>query len=292
MKLIEITKLTGAKRLHRKYEVLNGEKFTPSFPFEYEKDSNYIFEFKSDFEDDFKKEVEEYKQVQIKEQSVEMRKVNKTSVIEVAQEQGSDKLVKSRLGAVTASDTPLTNKGFKIPTYWSYVYKKVAESIRAEKGIKKEAYSNETLDRGNELEPFARERYTEKTGVEIIEKGFMKAKNMMVGASPDGIAIDENMNAINIEIKSVFLQTYLAQIDRNKVVESYFQQMQIQMFILNVDMTHMLIQCQEEGLIDLPLIIVEVPRDEVFISNAIDTIKEFEKDFKMVESKFNENNQQ
>ncbi len=50
------------------------------------------------------------------------------------------------------------------------------------------------------------------------------------------------------------------------------------MYVLDIDLTHFLVQCQETD--GLKLIIREVNRDEEYISNMVETIKDFEKDFK------------
>jgi hypothetical protein len=110
-----------------------------------------------------------------------------------------------------------------------------------------------------------------------VQKGFVKAKSLMFGASPDGITTDEDFNTINIEIKNVTLPRYIAELHSKAVSKEYNTQVQVQMSILNIDKTHFLVSCQETD--KLPLLINEIERDEIFISNMIETIKEFERDF-------------
>jgi hypothetical protein len=111
-----------------------------------------------------------------------------------------------------------------------------------------------------------------------VQKGFVKAKSLMFGASPDGITTDEDFNTINIEIKNVTLPRYIAELHSKAVSKEYNTQVQVQMSILNIDKTHFLVACQETD--QLPLMINKIERDEIFISNMIETIKEFEREFK------------
>lgn len=53
------------------------------------------------------------------------------------------------------------------------------------------SFSSAAADRGNELEPWAREKYIEKTGIKIIEHGFWESdSNPLHGCSPDGSTED------------------------------------------------------------------------------------------------------
>lgn len=56
----------------------------------------------------------------------------------------------------------------------------------------KDKYTNEDLDRGNELEPLARELYELRTGTKVIEIGFVTNDEIskVGGASPDGDVVD------------------------------------------------------------------------------------------------------
>jgi len=59
-------------------------------------------------------------------------------------------------------------------------------------GLSSEPFSgNAATDRGNELEPWAREAYIKKTGTKIIEHGFWESDlNPLHGCSPDGVTED------------------------------------------------------------------------------------------------------
>ncbi len=275
MDLIKSNKLTGAKRLHRKYEL----DFMDGFIFseDHEMDSN-IIEFKSDSEPLFLKEIEEYREVQKKGLIKELRPLQVISVKDATLEQGTSEWLEARAGIITASNTPFDSKGKKIPTYENYVDKKVAEAYFVEMGITKEpTHNSEVMDLGHSLEPLAIANYEKRTGNKVVSKGLVVGELVRIGASTDGITTDSDFNKINIEIKSVFLSTYLSHLSREELTKKYYAQMQVQMFVLNIDVTHLLVQCQETDTVDL--IITEVVRDEEYISNLIETLSCFQSDF-------------
>jgi len=276
MNLIKATKQTGGKRLYRKYIIDNMGDYV--FDKDHTLDGN-IIEFESTLEADFLESIEKYREEQKEKLVKELRKEQIPEVLDATHDQGTDEWLKARIGMITASSTPFTIKGTKIPTYDAYVDKKVAEKFLLEHGIIKESgVKNDATNLGHELEPRAIELYEKKTGNKVVSKGLVVGKDIMLGASTDGITTDSDFNKINIEIKSVFLSTYLAELTRGELVKRYYAQMQVQMYILDIDMTHFLVQSQDTDKVDL--IIREVSRDEEFIYNMIETVKCFEADFK------------
>lgn len=64
-------------------------------------------------------------------------------------------------------------------------------SQRMEEFEPSESFENESMQRGHELEPFAREYISNYVGVEFIETGWLQSKeNELLGLSPDGITED------------------------------------------------------------------------------------------------------
>lgn len=54
-----------------------------------------------------------------------------------------------------------------------------------------ESFENEAMQRGHELEPFARTYISDYVGVEFIETGWLQSEeNELLGLSPDGITLD------------------------------------------------------------------------------------------------------
>ena len=98
----------------------------------------------------------------------------------------------------------------------------------------KEKYSNEDLERGNELEPLARELYELRTEQKVAEIGFVTDEEIskVGGASPDGDVLDTDGL---VEIKSFADQKHFELICEQKekgtfVIESkYLWQMQQQL---------------------------------------------------------------
>ena len=281
---INLTKITGkAKRGYRLYEI--EPLFIPSF--EVETEENTIL-FKSEFEDMLKEEVKVENKKRLDKFLLSQRKNNKPlSVKEVFVEQGSKEWLLLRKGLVTASKPCFDSKGKPIPTFNEYVNKKVADKFESEilgealinEELEKE-FKNEAMQNGNDLELKAIARYEEITGNEVVHKGFIQADNF--GVSHDGITTDSNFNKVNIEVKNLITSTYLSQVLYGTAEKRYYAQMQMQMYTLDCDLTHLVIQCQREEVlgVEMELLIVEVKRDEEFIMNMINTLKMFDNEFK------------
>lgn len=79
----------------------------------------------------------------------------------------------------------------------SLVWEKLSEKYSS---ANKEQFASVHLDRGNELEPQARELYQLETGNEVVEVGFITDDKIskVGGASPDGLVNDDGL----LEIKS------------------------------------------------------------------------------------------
>lgn len=284
---IQLSKITKiAKNGSRCYKL--EPFFEPSFKFEFHKDSDNIIIFPSKFEEVLKDEVEAENKKRLEQYLVEQRPNNKPrEVNEVFVEQGTQEWLLLRKGLVTASKPCFDIKGNPIPTFNEYVNKKVADKFEAElmgeeliiEDAEKE-FKNEAMKNGNALEDIAIERYEKQTGNKVVKKGFVTADGF--GVSHDGITTDEDFNKINIEVKNLITSSYLSQVMYGTAEKRYYAQMQMQMYVLNCDLTHLLVQCQrEEKLgVKMELLIVEVERNEEFIMNMIDTLALFEKEFK------------
>lgn len=61
------------------------------------------------------------------------------------------------------------------------------------------SFINDAMERGNNLEPFARDYISEYTGLEFKETGWLQSKkNELLGISPDGIT-DDNFHSCEIK---------------------------------------------------------------------------------------------
>lgn len=112
----------------------------------------------------------------------------------------------------------------------SLVWEKLSEKYSS---ANKEQFASVHLDRGNELEPQARELYMLETGKEVTEVGFITDDEIseVGGASPDGLVNDDGL----LEIKC-FADTkhFKALVDFKKtgafdIEPQYIWQMQQQM---------------------------------------------------------------
>jgi hypothetical protein len=100
-------------------------------------------------------------------------------------QQGSQEWLKARLSVPSASNFSkiLTTKGTPSTQAKAYVDALVAEAITGESTYVK---VTDAMQRGTELEPYARDRYILETGNQVQEVGFCLHDDYQAGASPDG----------------------------------------------------------------------------------------------------------
>lgn len=112
-------------------------------------------------------------------------------------QQGSDEWLKARCGVVTAScfkDVLASGRnGAESKTRKSYLYDVACERVT---GNPTESYTNSFMERGHQLEEVARQLYTERTGNDVKQFGFIRKNNL--GYSPDGVVGENGL----IEIKT------------------------------------------------------------------------------------------
>jgi hypothetical protein len=107
-------------------------------------------------------------------------------------EQGTEDWFKIRWGKIggTGSQGLFVNSD----TLLLQVLSQVTEEFNVEDG-----YSSREMERGTELEPFAREELSKYLDIEIFQCGWIQSlENELIGISPDGINRDET---ITFEIK-------------------------------------------------------------------------------------------
>ena len=92
----------------------------------------------------------------------------------------------------------------------------------------KASYTNEDMERGNNLEDEAREFYEALTSVMVEQVGFVEI-NEFSGVSPDGLVNEDGL----IEIKCPNDKTFVKLLLDKKVKKEYNDQMQIQMYATN-----------------------------------------------------------
>jgi putative phage-type endonuclease len=105
----------------------------------------------------------------------------------------------------------------------SYIYEIVAEYYSSSE---KEHFSNEHTERGNELEPTARDMYELETGNKVEQVGFIEM-NKYSGGSPDGLVGEDGL----IEIKCVEDKKYFKLLVDKEEITDYDWQIQMNLLV-------------------------------------------------------------
>ena len=185
-------------------------------------------------------------------------------------EQRTDEWFAARIGKVTASrvaDVIAKTKSGYGAGRANYLADLVVERLT---GQKAQGFSNAAMEWGTEQEPHARAAYSAKTGILVEEVGFIDHPTVaMSGASPDGFA-EEGL----IEVKCPNTSTMLEYILDGKPPQKYVTQMQWQMACTGrpwCDFVSFDPRLPER----LQLLIVRVPRDDVYIAMLEAEVKKF-----------------
>ena len=169
-------------------------------------------------------------------------------------EQKTEEWLRIRLGKLTASNAhPIKVNG------------KGLETLAKQKAIEEitmavpEQYTNNDIERGNELEPMARSCYELDKGIKVIEVGFVEL-NENVGCSPDGLIGKDGL----IEIKCPNDQNYFEAIVEGKFYPCYVSQCQFQMMVTNRKWNDLTFYNPN---FDIPIFIKRIERDEKYIED-------------------------
>ena len=185
-------------------------------------------------------------------------------------EQRTDEWFAARIGKVTASrvaDVIAKTKSGYGAGRANYLADLVVERLT---GQKAQGFSNAAMEWGTEQEPHARAAYSAKTGILVEEVGFIDHPTVaMSGASPDGFA-EEGLIEVKCPNTATHLEYVLAELPPLK----YFTQMQWQMACTGrpwCDFVSFDPRLPER----LQLLIVRVPRDDVYIAMLEAEVKKF-----------------
>lgn len=142
--------------------------------------------------------------------------------IHTSLQQGTPEWLELRAGKLTAShaqEIATAGKGLE-----TYVYKTLADKY----AHTSESYTNEHMERGNELEDQARTLFELETGIKVDQVGFIEY-NEFVGCSPDGLIGDD----AGLEIKChANTQHFKLMVHGEKAIESkYIWQCQMNMWV-------------------------------------------------------------
>lgn len=176
---------------------------------------------------------------------------------------------KHRLGIPSASKfKDVLAKGAGT-TRKKYLYQKVAEVLTGEMP---ETYQNDHMLRGIEQEPAARALYEFRNDVEVCEVGLALLDDKSACASPDGLVSSVG----GIEIKSVLATVHIETILSGKMPPSHMAQVQGCMWIFEREWWDFV--SYSPTIIDNPMFVHRVNRDDEYIANLEKEVKRFNTD--------------
>jgi len=176
-------------------------------------------------------------------------------MIILTDEQGSPEWLASRLGRPSASNFGrlVTGSGKPSSSAESYINEMIAERLT---GRSKPFYTNEHMERGNALEPEAREAYEFITDFEVVETGFILHDSEEFGCSPDGLVAEQG----GLEIKCPSDSVHVSYLRAGKVPSKYYQQVQGCLWITGREWWDFMSYHPE-----MPHLLVRAHRNEKFI---------------------------
>ena len=190
-------------------------------------------------------------------------------------EQGSQEWLESRLGVVTAScfDKILSPTGKKSTQVNDYVNKLVSQVLIGEV---EETFKSDAMQRGNDLEPEAKDMYQLITGNEVLETGLITHDDYGYGCSPDGVIYENGEIVGGLEIKCPSPANHVGYLRANKIPTKYIPQVQGCMLVTNASWWDFMSYNEY-----IEPLIVRVERDEEYIKlleeqliKACDTIQD------------------
>lgn len=138
--------------------------------------------------------------------------------------QGTDEWLELRKGKFTASTIKDLFMGTTTAGYEKAIYKVVFEKLSGER-VECE-FKSPYMQRGNDLEQEARDKYSFMTFNRVDNGGFFEL-NEWVGASPDGLIDDNGI----LEIKCPAYNTMINYLIKKELPKEYFYQVHSQLLI-------------------------------------------------------------
>jgi putative phage-type endonuclease len=186
-------------------------------------------------------------------------------------EQGTPEWHQLRLGKVTASrvaDILAKTKTGPSASRQNYL---IELALQRTTGIIQESYSNSAMEWGTQTEPQARVAYEVRTNNFVDQLAFVDHPSIAwFGCSPDGLVSDRGL----VEIKCPNSTTHWEYFKFNRPPQKYVIQMQAQMAVTNRDWCDFISfdpRMPERS----QLLIVRVDRDDAFIAEMEEQIKQF-----------------
>lgn len=195
-------------------------------------------------------------------------------MIQNTMQQRTQEWFNARVGKVTASEVykicVKTSKGSKSTSYDRYKEKIITEiltNIPAETGI-----CTHAMQWGIDNEQDAKKQYEFMFDAKIIDCGFIIHPTMeRVGASPDGMIGNDGL----IEIKCPTSETHTRFLTSNKISEKHLYQMQLQLACTQRKWCDFVSYDPRFEMPEIQLKRQRIFRDDEFITNMQNCIKEF-----------------
>lgn len=193
-------------------------------------------------------------------------------------EQGSEEWFALRLGLATASNFSTImaegENGENAATRKRLMYRLAGEILT---GVPGETYRNKQMERGNEMEPKAREFYARTSFSKVRRIGFMRRKlpsGTYVGASPDGLVGDDH----GVEIKTMMPELLIDVWDRGVFPTKHRAQCHGTMWVGGLKSIDLVLFY--EGMPIAPKF--ALTRDEAYIKEISDAVERFEYELRML----------
>lgn len=180
--------------------------------------------------------------------------------------QGSEGWHRLRLGIPTASEFHriITPTGKLSTQAGDYMNRLLAEWAL---GRPCESVETHWMEHGSDLEPMAAASFEFETGLETEEVGFITTDDGLIGASPDRLIRGHKRG---LELKCPSPQVHIGYMLSRGVDERYKPQVQGQMYVCEFELVYIQSYCPP-----LRTVIVEVPRDEEYITKMRTALDEF-----------------
>ena len=182
-------------------------------------------------------------------------------------EQRSESWFRARAGRPTASQFSrlLTPTGKDSSQWDGYAIELMAQCIRPDEiGFE----GNFHTDRGNDLEPEAREEFARIMGMSVTEVGFITRDDEVIGCSPDGLIRGPNGAILaGLELKCPLAKNHAGYLIEGKLPDSYRPQVHGSMAVTGLDFWYFMSYCP-----GLAPFIIRVERDDYTakLSDALD----------------------
>ena len=126
---------------------------------------------------------------------------------------------------------------------------------------------NDTMLRGQELEPIAKSKYLQSLqGFDILSDVGFITKGDILGYSPDGLMNNDTL----IEIKCPLLHTHLGYLLDNKIPDQYTGQIQLGLYITGYKKAKFISYYPLEDLREQQLVVIDVEPDLEYFNKIIE----------------------